>query len=102
MKLKEKLIDLIEPLEYVAIQIKSHDVVDSSFKPRGLDSKISFGQGFGWQKKGKFENGIKEAKGKGPEGYCICKKCKYKQKHEKGIPCSKMKCPKCGGDLGRK
>jgi len=101
-KLKKKLISSIEPLEYIAIQISTHKLTDISFKPRGLDSKISFGQGFGWQRKGRFKDGIKEAKGKGPEGYCICSKCKYKQKHEKGIPCSNMKCPKCGGDLERK
>jgi len=68
--LKEKLIKKIENLEYVAIQIKSHKVSSSYFKPLG------FGRGFGWQRKGKFKTVVKEAQGKGPEGYCICPKCK--------------------------
>jgi len=29
--------------------------------------------------------------------YCVCPKCKYNEKHtEKGTPCTKFKCPKCG------
>ncbi len=101
-KLKRELMDSIEPLEYVVVQIKSHDVTDSSFEPKGIDSKLSFGSGFGWQRKGRFKNEIKESQGKGPEGFCICKKCEYKQKHKKGTPCSTIKCPKCGKKLERK
>jgi len=100
-KLKEKLMDLIEPLEYVAIQIKSHDLVDSSFEPKGIDSRISFSRGFDWQRKKRFQEESKEAKGKGPEGYCICAKCGYKQSHKKGVPCSKIKCPKCKSTMKR-
>ena len=99
--LKESLIKKIEPLEYVAIQIKSHDVTDSYFKPKDFVSKIT-GEGFGWQRKGKFKGEIIEAKGKGPEGYCVCPKCGYKKKHEKGTPCSTIKCPKCNVNLERK
>ncbi len=98
--LKESLIKKIEPLEYVAIQIKSHDVTDSYFKPKDFVSKIT-GKGFGWQRKGRFKDTIKEAQGKGPEGYCICPKCNYKIKHERGVPCSTIKCPKCKIKLTR-
>ena len=96
--LKEKLIQNIEPLEYVAIQIKSHDVTDSYFKPKEF---FGFGRGFGWQRRGKFKDTIKEAQGKGPEGYCICSKCGYKIKHKRGVPCSTIKCPKCKTNLTR-
>jgi len=96
--LKEKLIKNIEPLEYVAIQIKSHDVTDSYFKPKEF---FGFGRGFGWQRRGKFKDTIKEAQGKGPEGYCICSKCGYKIKHKRGVPCSTIKCPKCKTNLTR-
>jgi len=99
--LKGKLIKNIDLLEYVAIQIKSHDVTDSYFKPKDFVSKIT-GRGFGWQRKGKFKDTIKEAQGKGPEGYCICPKCNYKIKHERGVPCSTIKCPKCNINLTRK
>ena len=98
--LKEKLIKNISPLEYVAIQIKSHDVTDSYFKPKDIISRIS-GRGFGWQRKGKFKGEIPEARGKGPEGYCVCPKCGYKIKHERGVPCSTIKCPRCNINLTR-
>jgi len=101
-KLKKDLIEEIDLLEYVAIQIKSHDVTTSSFEPKGIDSKISFGHGFEWRGKGRFKDGIKEAKGRGPSGFCVCPKCGHEQKHEKGIPCSKIKCPKCGNAMDRK
>ncbi|MCK4647475.1 cation transporter [Candidatus Pacearchaeota archaeon] len=93
-KLEKNLINQIDVLEYVTIQVESHDVGRGYFQP-------SFGKGFGWQNKGRFKDTIKEAQGKGPEGYCICSKCGYKQKHERGVPCSTIKCPKCGEDLKR-
>ncbi len=99
--LKKELIESLESLEYVVIQIKAHELTSMSFEPRGIDSKISFTRGLRWQKKGKFEGKLKEAEGKGPEGYCVCHNCKYKQKHEKGTPCSKIKCPKCGKTMRR-
>lgn len=101
-KIKKDLMDSIEPLEYVVVQIKTHEITSISFEPKGIDSKISFGHGFGWQKKGKFKDEIKQAQGLGPDGYCVCSKCGYKQAHEKGTPCSIIKCPKCGKNLERK
>jgi len=100
-KLRKNLINKIEALEYVAIQIKSHEITDTFFQPKEAISKIGFGKGFGWQRKGKFKDTIEEARGKGPGGYCICPKCGYKQKHERGIPCSTIKCPKCKINLIR-
>jgi len=95
-ELRKKLIKNIERLEYVAIQIESHNVSSSYFKPAGI------GRGFGWQRQGRFKNIIKQAKGKGPEGYCVCPKCGYKEKHQTGTPCYQKKCPKCGTLMTRK
>jgi cation diffusion facilitator family transporter len=92
--LREKLIKAIENLQYVAIQITSHEVETGFYKPE-------FGQGFGWQRKGRFKNEIKEAAGKGPNGYCVCPKCGYKIPHERGVPCPSLKCPKCNLNLKR-
>jgi len=27
---------------------------------------------------------------------CVCPSCKAEVKHERGVPCNKVKCPKCG------
>jgi len=37
----------------------------------------------------------------GPGGVCICPECGYKQKHQRGVPCLNIKCPKCGNPLTR-
>ena len=92
--LREKLTETIESLQYVAIQIKSHEVETEFYKP-------VFGRGFGWQRKGRFKEGIKEARGGGPGGYCVCPKCGYKISHERGVPCSTLECPKCKINLAR-
>jgi len=86
--LRERLINEIESLQYVVIQIQSHEVETGFYKP-------VFGKGFGWQRRGKFKGEVEEAAGKGPSGYCICSKCGYKIAHQKGIPCSDLECPKC-------
>ena len=92
--LKGKLIKEVERLSYVAIQIKSHEVSTGYYKP-------AFGRSFGWQRRGKFKEEIKESKGGGPGGYCVCPKCGYKFIHERGTPCSKFECPKCKSNLIR-
>jgi len=93
-KLRDTLMKSIENLVYVAIQIKSHDIETSFYQP-------DFGRGYGWQRRGKFKGQIESAKGLGPGGYCICPKCDYKIEHKRGVPCSSLKCPKCGVILAR-
>jgi len=92
--LREKLVKAIESLQYVAIQITSHEVETGFYKPE-------FGRGFGWQRKGRFRGKVEEARGGGPGGYCACPKCDYKIPHERGLPCSTIKCPKCKINLVR-
>jgi len=96
---KKELIEKIEILEYVVVQIKGTDISESYYKSR--EFVTSLGKGFGWQKKGRFKETIKEAKGRGPEGYCVCEKCGYKIKHKPGVPCPTIKCPKCKINLRR-
>ena len=93
--LREKLMEGIENLQYVAIQIKSHEVSTGFYKP-------DFGKGFGWQRKGKFKEEIKEASGRGPGGDCVCSECGYKILHQRGAPCSSLQCPNCKINLERK
>jgi len=94
-ELRKKLIKEIETLQYVAIQIISHAVETGFYKP-------DFGKSFGWQRQGKFKKEINKADSKGPEGDCSCPKCDYKEPHQRGVPCSKLKCPNCNINLERK
>lgn len=41
------------------------------------------------------------AGGAGPGGQCICPSCKTVTTHEPGIPCTQVKCPKCGSLMVR-
>jgi len=93
--LRGKLMKDIDILRYVTIQIISHEIENGFYKPE-------FGKSFGWQRKGKFKETIQTAKGKGPEGYCVCSKCGYEIIHTKGLPCSALGCPKCQINLERK
>jgi cation diffusion facilitator family transporter len=93
--LRKKLMKEIEPLFYVAIQIKSHEMETSFYKP-------GFGRGFGWQRRGRFRGEVETAVGGGPGGYCVCPNCGYKVEHQRGIPCSSLQCPKCRINLIRK
>jgi len=92
--LRNKLIEAIEILKYVSIQIISHEMETGFYKPE-------FGKSFSWQRRGRFKDKIKEATSKGPSGYCICKKCNHKIPHQKGTPCSTLKCPICNMNLER-
>jgi len=40
----------------------------------------------------------------GPDGICVCTnpECKYEMSHDRGIPCTEIKCPKCGSPMTRK
>lgn len=94
-RLREDLMKGIESLQYVIIQITSHEVESSFYKP-------AFGKSFGWQRRGKFKEKIEKATGQGPDGKCVCLKCGYSVSHERGTPCGTLKCPKCNVNLERK
>ena len=94
-KLRAKLISKIDNLQYVAIQISSHNFTTDFYQP-------AFGKGFGWQRQEKFKEKTPSASGDGPGGYCVCQKCGFKTEHQAGIPCSSLKCPKCKKPLTRK
>ncbi|QGY48249.1 hypothetical protein GM418_29470 [Maribellus comscasis] len=37
----------------------------------------------------------------GPSGFCVCAKCGHKVRHQQGIKCTTIKCPKCGHTMVR-
>jgi cation diffusion facilitator family transporter len=88
--LKEKLIQEIENLEYVSIQIEGHDISTSYFAPKG-----ALAHGFGWENRPKGKNV------NGPPKNCVCPNCGYTVEHKRGIPCTTLKCPKCGTLMAR-
>jgi cation diffusion facilitator family transporter len=92
---RSKLTLEIKNISYASIQIKSHNLETGFYKP-------TFSKGFGWQRKGKFEEEIEDAEGKGPGGKCVCPKCNYEITHQHGVPCSTLQCPKCKINLERK
>lgn len=85
----------IPNMSYMAIQIKDYGVETDFYKP-GL------GKSFGWQRRGKFREKVEKADGRGPDGRCVCPRCGYSVPHERGVPCSTLKCPKCNLSLERK
>ena len=91
-KLEQTLNKKIENLDYITIQVKGQDV-GRGFYNTGLGSG-------GWRK-ARFKDDIKEASGKGPEGFCICPKCGKKISHKRGTPCSEVKCDKCNVKMRR-
>ena len=94
--LREKLMKAIENLQYVAIQITSHETETGFYKS-------GWGKGFGWERKGRFRGKIEEARGGGPGGNCICQNsnCNYREPHLRGQPCYNKICPKCGSKMMR-
>jgi len=89
---KKELIKKVTGLNYVAIQVKNHDLESNFYQPR-------FGSAFSWQRK--FKNRTNKTQAKGSGGYCFCPECGYKIEHQQGIPCSSIPCPKCQSKLQR-
>lgn len=38
-------------------------------------------------------------RGLGGVNECVCPECGYKESHKRGIPCTEIKCPKCGAQM---
>ena len=37
----------------------------------------------------------------GPSGNCVCPSCGQTATHQVGVPCTQVKCPKCGQPMAR-
>jgi predicted DNA-binding protein (UPF0251 family) len=40
--------------------------------------------------------------GLGPSGDCVCTSCGHTVPHQRGVPCYRKKCPKCGSPMTRR
>ena len=63
--------------------------------PRGQGPGTGRGRG-GSSARGGFAGGA------GPGGECICPSCGTVAAHQPGMPCTEIKCPKCGSFMVRK
>jgi len=57
----------------------------------GRGKGLGLGGGRGRNKGGAFGTG----------GFCVCAKCGEKLPHQRGVKCTKLKCPKCGKTMIR-
>ena len=71
---------------------------------RGTDGIASGGKsggsGTGPARKGSSHLPLDKAAG-GPGGFCVCPKCGSRKQHERGIPCSQVRCPECHSSMTR-
>jgi cation diffusion facilitator family transporter len=93
--LREKSMQAVPGLVYVALQIRSHDAVVDFYKP-------VIGRGFGWHAERKTQRTASDSSDRGPGGFCVCPECGYSVTHEKGVSCSALSCPRCGAKLQRR
>jgi cation diffusion facilitator family transporter len=100
-ELKRALMDGIPRLEYVALQIESHDLASASYQPVGRVTGRRHGEGSRWQGHGASRGAGSEAIDSGLGGFCFCQKCGYRLQHTRGAPCSTLNCPGCGTPLRR-
>lgn len=87
-KLEGKIQQEVPSVKYVVIQIESHKIKEELYKG-------TFGKKLEWK-------GRMGGAGLGPGGECVCKKCGATSPHQRGTPCMKIKCPKCGSMMIRK
>ncbi|NCO40044.1 MAG: hypothetical protein COW34_05320 [Armatimonadetes bacterium CG17_big_fil_post_rev_8_21_14_2_50_66_6] len=40
-------------------------------------------------------------RGPGAGGECACPQCGHRMVHQRGVPCTSLKCPKCGAAMTR-
>jgi len=97
--LREKIVKQIKNIQYIAVQLESHDISSNYFRSGEI---FDLGRGFGWQRRGNSDNDDEQSRGKGPGGRCVCPVCGYEHNHEKGKPCSSIICPECNTKMKRK
>jgi predicted RNA-binding Zn-ribbon protein involved in translation (DUF1610 family) len=78
--------------------VTSHNNRRGKIMTNSKDKKI-IGEGKGLGRGG--GHGRNKGGGFGPGGFCVCAKCGEKIKHQQGVKCTDVKCPKCGHTMVR-
>jgi predicted RNA-binding Zn-ribbon protein involved in translation (DUF1610 family) len=81
----------------------------SAEKGSGMGRGMGTGQGAGQGKRQGRGQGSGQGGGQGrnkggaygPGGYCVCTKCGATLPHQRGVKCTKLKCPDCGHTMIR-
>jgi hypothetical protein len=73
--------------------------------PSGKGPRTGRGMGKCGKGGGGRSGNVKQGKGRTVQtagtGYCVCPGCGEKIEHKLGMPCTSVKCPKCGSSMVR-
>ncbi len=84
-----------------AIKVEGGDYIMPGKDGTGPAQSGTFGKGRQNQDQGNSRGG-RGAGFAGPDGICKCISCGHEQTHQRGMPCTQMKCPECGQPMARK
>jgi predicted Fe-Mo cluster-binding NifX family protein len=73
------------------------EAITMNGRGRGMGQGTGGGYRQGGRKIGRMGGPFKA----GPEGSCVCAQCGHAEPHEAGVPCTGLKCPKCGAPMTR-
>ena len=85
---RKKIADALVNGKAIRIEGGNFKIVGGSIMPEG-DGRGPMGAGRGRRGRRGFGFG-------GPPVSCFCPSCSYQAEKQRGVPCSSMKCPKCG------
>lgn len=88
---RKKIADALTNGKSIRIEGGEYKMVGPRGPGRGLRRGMPQGQG----------RGRMGGMAAGPVGECVCSKCGATVPHQRGVPCTERKCPKCGAMMTR-